>query len=117
MIYEQNELKIRARRGDISFEPDTIKLYAYLRRQGKRWRTESVLKFIEITKEERNNILQPFLEVEMHEAQKLMDDLWDCGLRPSEGTGSAGAMAATQEHLQDMKTIAFHALKIQKKES
>lgn len=45
------------------------------------------------------------------EAQRLMDQLWDCGLRPSEGSGSAGAMAATQRHLEDMRRIAFDALK------
>lgn len=47
-------------------------------------------------------------------AQQLIDQLWDCGLRPTEGTGSAGQLAATQKHLADMKEIAFHALKITK---
>ena len=37
----------------------------------------------------------------------LMDDLWQCGLRPSEGTGSAGALAATQKHLDDMRKLVF----------
>ncbi len=49
-------------------------------------------------------------------AQQLMDDLWQCGLRPSEGTGSAGAMAAVEKHLADMRTIAFNRLKIGDKE-
>ncbi len=40
-------------------------------------------------------------------AQQLIDSLWDCGLRPSEGTGSAGAMAATQKHLEDMRRLVF----------
>lgn len=39
--------------------------------------------------------------------QALMDDLWRCGLRPTEGAGSAGAMAATQRHLEDMRTLVF----------
>lgn len=43
-------------------------------------------------------------------AQLLMDDLWRCGLRPTEGQGSAGALAATQTHLKDMQTIAFKLL-------
>ena len=47
------------------------------------------------------------------QAQMLMDNLWECGLRPTEGTGSAGALSATQRHLDDMKKVAFHALKIQ----
>ena len=33
----------------------------------------------------------------------LMDSLWDCGLRPTKGAGSAEAMAATQEHLKSLK--------------
>lgn len=45
-------------------------------------------------------------------AQKLMDDLWDCGVRPSEGSGSVGSLKATQVHLQDMRKIAFDRLKI-----
>lgn len=43
-------------------------------------------------------------------AQQLMDQLWQCGLRPTEGTGSAGALAATQQHLEDMRRIVFHKL-------
>lgn len=48
---------------------------------------------------------RPPLTISPEAGQKLMDDLWDCGLRPSEGTGSAGCLAATQEHLQDMRKI------------
>lgn len=33
-------------------------------------------------------------------AQLLMDDLWRCGIRPSEGAGSAGHAAATERHLK-----------------
>jgi hypothetical protein len=47
-------------------------------------------------------------------AQELMDDLWNCGLRPSEGAGSAGAMLAVQEHLKDMRHIAFTKLGLDK---
>jgi hypothetical protein len=39
--------------------------------------------------------------------QELMDRLWQLGLRPSEGTGSAGALAATQKHLDDMRKLVF----------
>lgn len=46
------------------------------------------------------------------EAQLFMDSLWDAGCRPSNGEGSRGQLAATEKHLKDMKTIAFHALKI-----
>lgn len=45
------------------------------------------------------------LNLKMPAAQKLIDDLWDCGLRPSEGSGSAGQLAAVQKHLEDMRKL------------
>jgi hypothetical protein len=50
---------------------------------------------------------EPTFVLRYEEAQALMDSLWTCGLRPSEGSGSAGAMAATQKHLEDMRTLVF----------
>jgi hypothetical protein len=55
--------------------------------------------------------IRAFVSISKQEAQVLMDDLWDCGLRPSEGSGSAGALLATQNHLSDMKKIVFKTLK------
>jgi len=106
----ENMLQLRARRGDLSWDPEVIRLFCYQRKQ----RTSYAAPRLELIEREQMAVLEPFLELQPCEAQKLMDDLWDCGLRPSEGSGSAGAMAATQKHLQDMKTIAFHALKIQR---
>lgn len=107
-----NEFKIRARLGDFSFDPDDIKFYAYQRNGSQRL----AAKKLELVETGLNQMVEPFISIERHEAQQLMDDLWDCGLRPSEGTGSAGALSATQKHLDNMKTIAFHALKIIEKE-
>lgn len=47
------------------------------------------------------------LKMDPTSAQQLIDDLWDCGLRPSEGSGSAGAMMAVQNHLKDMQRLVF----------
>lgn len=47
-------------------------------------------------------------------AQELMDQLWTCGLRPTEGKGSAGSLAATERHLEDMRAIAFNKLGVEK---
>ncbi len=47
----------------------------------------------------------PTVQLNKHAAQKLMDDLWDCGLRPSEGSGSAGQLAAVQNHLADLRKL------------
>jgi hypothetical protein len=55
--------------------------------------------------EEDGAYVDPTLRLREDEAQGLMDALWHAGLRPSEGTGSAGAMAATERHLADMREI------------
>lgn len=50
---------------------------------------------------------EPTFRLDRQMAQDLMDQLWMCGLRPTEGKGSAGALAATQKHLEDMRALAF----------
>lgn len=49
----------------------------------------------------------PMLHLDNDQAQQLMDELWRCGLRPTEGTGSAGSLAATERHLADMRRLVF----------
>ena len=45
--------------------------------------------------------------------QKLMDELWNCGFRPSEGTGSAGSLKKTEDHLKDMRKIVSKKLGVE----
>jgi len=52
-----------------------------------------------------------FLRIDELEAQALMDRLWTAGFRPTEGAGSAGALDATQRHLEDMRTLVFDNVK------
>lgn len=52
------------------------------------------------------------ISMSIEDAQALMDELWRSGVRPAEGIGSAGQAAATEKHLQDMRLLAFHALKV-----
>lgn len=52
----------------------------------------------------------PSFSLRMDAAQQLMDGLWKCGLRPSEGSGSAGALRATEAHLADMQKIVWEIL-------
>lgn len=56
---------------------------------------------------------EPCMRINNVTAQKFMDELWDCGLRPTEGKGSAGSLKATEKHLEDMRKIAFNKLKIE----
>lgn len=41
------------------------------------------------------------------EAQNLMDELWRCGVRPSEGAGSAGSLRQAESHIASLRAIAF----------
>lgn len=87
-VFQAHEIHLRARIGRAFIEPVTL------------------------TEKEPGVLVQPFLTLEPREAQQLMDELWLCGLRPTEGTGSAGSLAATERHLADMRAIAFSKLRI-----
>ena len=64
------------------------------------------------TVEEDGLHMEPFTVLRIQEAQQLMDELWQCGLRPTEGSGSAGSLAATERHLKDMRLIVFDQMDI-----
>lgn len=49
---------------------------------------------------------EPAFTLSFESAQRLMDELWRCGIRPTE-EGTAGQVAAMQAHLQDMRRIVF----------
>lgn len=49
------------------------------------------------------------LSLKYEECQKLMDALWNSGVRPTE-VGSPGQLAALSAHLKDMQKIAFMLL-------
>ena len=72
----------------------------------------SVAKPINIlfTECEEGLIIDPSVHIENKEAQVLIDDLWAAGYRPTEGTGSAGSLAATERHLADMRKLVFEDL-------
>jgi hypothetical protein len=53
---------------------------------------------------------EPTAAMRAEQAQELMDSLWDCGFRPTQGAGSAGQLDAVKYHLEDMRKIAFDQL-------
>lgn len=61
--------------------------------------------------EQASGFTPPTLQLPDCKAQILMDRLWACGLRPAEG--SAGALAATEQHLLDLKVLLEKAYKVQ----
>lgn len=49
----------------------------------------------------------PTMTLRPEQAQQFIDELWRCGFRPTEGSGSAGSLAATERHLADMRALVF----------
>jgi len=58
--------------------------------------------------------LDPTVRLTNDAAQVLMDDLWNSGIRPTEGAGSAGAMRAAERHIEDLRKIAFKVIGVDK---
>ena len=59
------------------------------------------------TPENEGQEMPPTFQMADEQAQQFMDELWRVGFRPSEGSGSAGSLAATQAHLNDMRALVF----------
>lgn len=105
-----NDREIKMRAGKDSFNPfsDKINLF-YIENVGKQYSAADNLHMKTLGED---GCAPNFCTLSKSQAQLLMDDLWNCGLRPSEGTGSAGAMKAVQDHLADLKKILFKTLKV-----
>lgn len=48
--------------------------------------------------------------------QRLFDQLWHSGFRPTEARDPSGQIGAMQRHLEDMRQIAFAKLEVSKPE-
>lgn len=53
----------------------------------------------------------PMVRLRAAELQQLMDELWKEGLRPTDLGGTVD-VRAVQKHLDDMRRIVFHQLRI-----
>lgn len=62
-----------------------------------------------------DQVIDPSLTINLDAAQALMDDLWHSGIRPTEGKQATGTLRAIENHLEDMRIIAFDKLKIKTK--
>lgn len=102
----EDKLEVRAFRETFSLGPIApIKLYIVQRHREGGFALAEPLTMKEVPI--GLSVDQPTCCISINEAQALMDDLWTCGLRPTEGAGSAGAMAAVQKHLEDMRLLVF----------
>lgn len=53
---------------------------------------------------------EPTLTLKPEEAQILIDELWDCGMRPTDIKDQSGELRATKKHLRDMRKLALEGL-------
>jgi len=51
--------------------------------------------------------IEPVFTLTQEEAQTLANALWEAGIRPTGGHGSAGEREAMQRHLDDMRKLVF----------
>jgi len=51
--------------------------------------------------------VEPSMKMQREEAQALFQSLWDAGLRPNDGEGTTGHVAALKYHLEDMRRLVF----------
>jgi len=98
----KDEIEFRLLRAPFGF--DAVELHA---RQGN-----AILSPVTFAEVEPGLQTPPAIGLSGNSAQQLMDELWRCGIRPTEGSGSAGSLAATERHLEDFRKIAFKQLKI-----
>lgn len=62
-------------------------------------------------KGEEGQIVEPILRLKPSEAQQLFDELYRCGLRPSEKSRTEGVVEAMRYHLEDMRKLVFERAK------
>tara|TARA_R110000737_G_scaffold230712_3_gene244235 strand:- start:2719 stop:3051 length:333 start_codon:yes stop_codon:yes gene_type:complete len=85
-----------------------LSMVEYIKRDG----FVAVAMSISMEETRDSQIVSPFLNLAYEDAQNLMDELYHCGVRPTEGAGTAGSMKATQNHLEDMRAIVATKLNV-----
>ena len=68
---------------------------------------------LEMVESEPGRYTEPLLRMDIEDAQRLMDALWNSGIRPGNGEGSVGQIGAIQKHLDDMRAIVSKELGVQ----
>lgn len=69
---------------------------------------------VEEKEAEQDGYSLPAMSLTKESVQSLMDELWACGVRPSNGDGNFGQLAATKAHLEDMRKMVFELMDLKK---
>jgi hypothetical protein len=89
-----------------------ISFYAdVLNTRGECTGTVTTMEVKDLEKQELYQESKPLFDLSNDMAQKLFDQLYSLGYRPN-SEGSVGELAATKDHLADMRKIAFDQLNI-----
>lgn len=91
-------------RADRPLCDESIRLAGFVEHDSGRRSFIEPLAFTDISPGQKIN---EFARLTEGDAQQLMDELWNVGLRPSQGKGSAGQLEATRAHLEDMRKLVF----------
>lgn len=98
-----SRMLIRARFADWE---NSLQLAAWqLGNDGRTRRVSAVFTVHDDDKE--GNIAEPFLNLDRKDAQQLFDELYRCGMRPSDGQPTSDQIAAIKYHLEDMRRLVF----------
>lgn len=77
-----------------------------------KWAIAQPVEFKILTDEEMSFEKRHAMAMSKDDLQALMDEIWNAGIRPTEGSGSAGSLAATERHLADMRAIVAGQLSV-----
>jgi hypothetical protein len=85
---------------DLSFGSDTFPIHLYARMPDGRIAIPEAAITMRVFEPGAEALTsEPLLNVGKEALQSLIDELWHLGIRPTEGHGSTGQLAATEKHL------------------
>lgn len=108
MSFTTDRLKVTAVREPWARETVSIRMFHHYESDTRS--QISVLKIVPkpLSEEDAVREIEPTLRLRPEEAQSLMDELWNVGIRPAAAAGSAGQLSAVQAHLEDMRRLVFN---------
>lgn len=80
---------------------------------GNKWAVANPVTFTTTEDDAETTQFPPMVQFTPEQAQRLMDELWSVGLRPTQGKQSEGQMGATTRHLDDMRALVSALAKVQ----
>ena len=93
------------------FRPDGIAIHIL------NTKTDFIATNIVMEKRDPQAIAEPPLQINEKEAQELMSQLWNLGIRPTDellNSHAPNSLKAVEKHLEDMRSIAFDKLEVEK---